>query len=152
MILLMASGPIPILIPIPIPIPVPPDVITILNRANATVAVASFSLILTVFLNTQLGPDLVGNSRNLLAISPARWATPAVALSYIGVRVSCALDPSRPLSVGSIALPALCLHCALLPMVVPQSASDCQPPCVPYPRHDHRTGLSTAAAITLRAS
>ena len=58
-------------------------VVTLLNRANATVAVSSLSLILTIFLSTQLGPNLTSPaSKSLLALSPARWATASLVLSY----------------------------------------------------------------------
>ena len=41
-------------------------VITLLNRANATVAVSSLSLILTIFLSTQLGPNLTSPATSFL--------------------------------------------------------------------------------------
>lgn len=79
--------------------------ITILNRKNATVAVSSASLILTIFLSTQLGPNLA-EAPFILAFSPARWAVPALSMSYL---------TTRPFSTARAALEMAMLRTAVMP-------------------------------------
>ena len=82
-------------------------VVTLLTRKDtATVAVSSLSLIFLIFMNTQLGPSLRSWGALGLAMSPARWATPAFCLSYIN---------SRPFGTARAQLEAIMLRTGVLP-------------------------------------
>ena len=79
--------------------------LTVLYRPNATVAVSSVALVVTIFLNSQLGPSLKTAPR-LLALSPARWATGALCLTYI---------THRPFSRVRAVLEDAMLHTGVIP-------------------------------------